>query len=235
MTGLPASARVIQVMYSAAHHVGFTLRVALNAALAEGRLAPLPAEDDVEINGRMEALHTKRACLPILVARVRKNWVAARDKALARDPADDAYGLDIGRGLGWGFVADIESLLTALYSTLEVAAGLAKVVERRVLRLRPADRTPDVGLLALPGITEEEQELLREARGGFVHKYSAWFGVVIDRDEADLAIMTRARADFDTGEGYVLLSRIDAVLAALLQHIDALEASLAERVGQLGR
>jgi hypothetical protein len=235
MTGLPTSARVLTLSYRAGHHVGFTLRAALNRALTEGRLPPLSPEADDAINERVVALHTKRAYLPILVGRVRREWEPVRDTALARDPADDVYGLDLGRGVGWGFVADLESLLTALHSTLDVAVGLAKVVERKVLRLPTARQTPEEQMLALPGITTEEQELLRAARGGFVHNYSAWLSVVIDGSETDLAILTRRTPDFDTEEGYVLLSRIDAVLQALVQHIDALEASLAERVDQLGQ
>jgi hypothetical protein len=237
MTGLPTSARVLTLSYRAGHHVGFTLRAALNAALAEGRLPPLAPRDDEEINERVAALHTKRACMPILAGRVRRGWEPARAAALARDPADDAYGLVIAGGvsLGWGFVADVESLLTSLHSTLAVAIGLVRVVERRVLRLPSAGQTPELQLRALPGIRKAEQELFRDARDGFVHNYSAWLSVVIDGSETDLAILTRGRANFDTGEGYVLLSRIDAVLQALVQHIDALEASLAERVDQLGR
>jgi hypothetical protein len=118
--------------------------VALNSALADGRLSPLAVEDDDEINGRMEALHAERAYLPILNARVRKNWVAARDQALARNPVDDAYALDIGRGLGWGFVADIESLLTALYSTLDVATGLAVSATRSRIRCLSAARCAEI-------------------------------------------------------------------------------------------
>jgi hypothetical protein len=215
--------------------VGFALRAALNRALTEGRLRPLSQEAADEINERVVALHTKRAYLPILVRRVWREWGPVRDAARSRSPADDAYGLDLGRGVGWGFIADLESVLTALHSTLDVAVGLAKVVERRVLRLPIAGQTPEEQLLALPGITPEEQELLRTARGGFVHNYSAWLAVVIDGGETDLAILTRRTPDFGTGEGYVLLSRIDAMLRALVQRIDALEDSLAERVNQLGQ
>jgi len=235
MTGLPASARVLTVSYLAGHHVGFTLRAALNSALTDGRLLPLAPEDDEEINERVAALHTKRAYLPVLVRRVRRGWEPVRDAALARDPADDEYGLDIGRGVGWGFVADLESLLTALHSTLDVVVGLAIVVERRVLKVPSASQTPDAQLRALPGISAAEQKLFLRVRGGFMHNYSAWLAVVIDGGGGDLAILTHGKRDYDTGEGYVLLSRIDAVLAALLHHVDALEASLAERVNQLGR
>ena len=151
--------------------------------------------------------------------------------------ADDAYGLVTAGGvsLGWGYVADVESCLTALHSTLDVAIGLVKVVERRVLRLPRDKQTPEQELRALPGISEEEGELFRDARDGLVHNYYAWLAVVITDDVTDLAILTHRTANWDTGEGYVLLSRIDAVLAALVEHIDALEASLAERVGRLGR
>jgi hypothetical protein len=230
-----ATVRVLTFTYLAGHHVGFTLRAALNDALAEGRLLPLGPEDDEEINGRMASLHTKRAYLPILAARVRRTWRPVRDQALAREPADDCYTFDVGRGLGWEFVADIESLLGALHSTLAVAAELVTTVEEKVLGLSPSKRTPKPQLRRLPGISREEQELFREARGGFVHNYSAWLAVVIDGNSADLAILTSRSADFQTGKGYVLLSRVDAVLSALVQHIDALEASLAERVGGLGR
>src|SRR4051794_21233900 len=102
----PASARVLTLSYRAGHHVGFALRGALNAALAEGRPSPLAPRDDEEINERVAAPHTKRACLPMLAARVRRGWEPARAAALGRDRADYAYGLDIGGGtLGWGFVA----------------------------------------------------------------------------------------------------------------------------------
>ena len=184
---------------------------------------------------RLSALHTKRAYLPVLVGRVRHGWEPVRDAALARDSAEGGYGLDLGRGSSWGFVADVESLLTALHSTLDVAVGLAKVVERRVLRLERSHQTSEALLRALPGISPEELELFRDVRGGFVHNYSAWLAVVIDGSQADLAILTRRTQTYETGEGYVLLSGIGAVLRTLLKHIDTLEDPLANRVSQLGR
>jgi hypothetical protein len=233
MPGFPASARVIEVTYQAAHHVGFTLQAALKAAIAEGRLSPLPPDYDEEINQRVVALHTKRAYLPFLGARVRQSWLRVRDEVLAL--SDGATTFDLGPGRRWELGADIESLMAALHSTLDVTVGLAKVVERRVLRLPTASQTPLPQLRALPGISAAEQELFRDARDGFIHNYSAWLAIVINAGEADLAIMTGSTANWDTGEGYVLLSRLDAVSVGFVEHIDAVEASLAERVGQLGR
>lgn len=66
MSGFPASARIIEVTYEAAHPGGFTLQPALRAAIAEGRLLP-PLDYDEEINQRVVSLHTKRAYLPFLV------------------------------------------------------------------------------------------------------------------------------------------------------------------------
>jgi hypothetical protein len=109
------------------------------------------------------------------------------------------------------------------------------VVERRVLRLERSHQTSEALLRALPGISPEELELFRDVRGGFVHNYSAWLAVVIDGSQADLAILTRRTQTYETGEGYVLLSGIDAVLRTLLKHIDTLEDPLANRVSQLGR
>jgi hypothetical protein len=47
--------------------------------------------------------------------------------------------------------------------------------------------------------------------------------------------MTRQIPSIESGEGYGLLSRVDAVVQTLFQHIDALEASLSDRVRLLGR
>lgn len=231
MTRLPATTRKLQLTFWAGSHVGFALRRALNAALAEGLIPPLQSKIDDEVTERLRALHTKRACLPILVQRVRQSWDRVRDAARARDPELDEFTLDIGRSGVWPLVADIESLLTALHSTLDIAVGLVKVVERRVLTLAPRDRTPDAQLETLPGVSEEEQKLFRKVRGDFVHNYAAWLAVVLDGDSgADLAILTFRTPNYETGESYVLLSRIDAMLQALVRHIDVLEDSLADRI-----
>src|SRR2546422_22766 len=106
MTGLSDSARVLKLTYWAGTHVGFTLRRALNQALDEGRLSPLPAETEAEIGERLSALHTKRAYLPVLIGRVRPGWEPIRTAAQTRDPAEDGYGLDLGHGRSWAFIAD---------------------------------------------------------------------------------------------------------------------------------
>jgi len=235
MSGLPEGARVLDVSYGARSHVGFTLRRALNAALAEGRLGPLSAKTDAEITERLLGLHTKYGCLAVVVRRVHDSWERVRDLAVNRDPALDQYVLDVGKVFQASeLVTDVEGLLVTLHSTLDVAVGLAKLVERRVLHLRPNAQTSDKALRALPGISEGEQELFHVARGAFVHIHAPWLAVVLNRDApADLAILTRRRPNYATGEGYVLLSRVDAVLTALRRHVDLLENSLAVRIGQL--
>ena len=131
-------------------------------------------------------------------------------------------------------MADVEGLLVALHSTLDVAIGLAKVVERRVLHLRRNEQTPNNALRALPGISEGEQQLFEKVRGAFVHTHAPWLAVVLTRGApADLAILTRRRPNYATGDGYLLLSRVHAVLSALRRHLDSLEKSLAARIAEL--
>jgi hypothetical protein len=108
----------------------------------------------------------------------------------------------------------------------------SRVIERRVLRLSREDQTAEEDLRGLPGISGAELAVFRKARGDFVHSYSAWIAVVIHGTpvDADLAILTRTLPDFQTGEGYVLLSRMSALQQALFDHIDSLESSIARRV-----
>ena len=229
---LPPDVRVLQLTYLGASYLGFELAPAIHRALAAGRITP---EVHADLTQRLIWLRTKHECLAIAAARVRNGWARVRETALKRDPALDRYTLDVGRREAVGLVADVEGLLTVLHSMLEVAVGLAQLVERDVLRLRRKDRTPEGRLRALPGVSADEQALLWDVRGGFVHSQASWLAVVLQPGgRVDLAILTRDRPDFAAGEGYVLLSQVDAWFYALQHHVDELERSLAERVQRVG-
>lgn len=229
MAGLSETARVLELAFLAGSHVGFALRRALSAAVEEGRIPPLAAAVDRQLSERLTALHTKQAYLPTLVGRVRAGWEKVRDLARERDPALDRYALKVERGDEWRLLVDVESLLLTLHSTLDVADSLAKLVERRVVKLPRDDQTPDERLGLLPGISEEEQKLFRDVRGEVAHVSSPWLAVVLDSHSGDdLAILTRRDPDYRMGEGYVLLSRMDAMLRALQEYVDGLERSLVE-------
>jgi len=231
-TPLPANVRVLHLTYLGRSYLGFDLAPALRQALDAGRITP---EVHADVTQRLLWLRTKHECLAIAARRVRDGWMQVRQTAITRDPGLDRYTLNVGQSEAVELVADVEGFVTVMHSMLEVAVELAQLVERDVLRLPRKARTPVEQFRALPGVTAEERELLWGVRGGFVHSQASWLAVVLQPDgPVDLAILTRDRPDFTAGEGYVLLSRVDAWFQALQHHVDELERALAERIAPAG-
>ena len=227
-TPLPPDVRVLHLTYLGRSYLGFDLSPAIHGALAAGRITP---EVHAKLVQRLLWLRTKHECLAIAARRVREGWARVRETAVTRDPKLDRYTLDVGRREAVELVADVEELVTVLHSMLEVAVELAQLVERAVLRLPRKARTPVEQFRALPGVSADVQALLWDARRGFVHSQGSWLAVVLaPGGRVDLAILTRGQPDFAAGEGYVLLSQVDAWFRALQHHVSELEESLAERI-----
>lgn len=228
-SGLPVNARIRELTYLGRSHVGFDISRGLAAAEKAGHIT---REIDVRIREQLIWLRTKHDELSVIAGRVRHEWVKVRDQAVAANPADDAYTLNMGRTESVMFSVDIESFVTLLYAAVDTLVALVTMVERLVLK--PPLRTAEHELRTLPGVSADEQELFSLARNGFAHQQAGWLAVVLlPNGGADLAILTRWRPDYQKGEGYVLLSQVDRWAQALERHIDQNEALLAKRLTEL--
>jgi hypothetical protein len=177
-------------------------------------------------------LRIKRDELTVVARRVREGWTTVQAVALAAEPEDDPYTLNMGRTAAVTLAVDVETVISLLHATLDAAATLATMVERACVA--SSARTVDATLRTLPKIDESEQELFRRTRHAFAHSQAPWLAVLLPpAGPPDLAILTRLRPDYAAGEGYLLLSQVERWWTALELHLDALETSLGTRVQAL--
>ena len=198
--------------------------------MRDGRLVGVSQVAQDELTDRLLSLNGKHLSPRIIVRRLEENWQRVRDKALKRDPALDAYALDVPKPVVRELVIDTESLFASLKSLLDVAARLVGTIERRVLRTPQADRTTHDQLVAL-GIDVGKREALTAIRDQLVHESVPWFEVVISVGSSpDLLIGYSPKPDYNAGSGFILLSELDSLVHGVDQHLEAVEAMLVDRI-----
>jgi hypothetical protein len=227
--GVPEGTQVIPLTNLLKSYFGFDLWPAVGAAKKAVHIRP---EVEEEIRQRLIWLRTKHVCLAQVTQRVMAGWLDVRDKVVKRDPKLRGFTLDFGHAATIELVTNVETFVVQLHATFDAAVALARLVERKVLT--PARLAVSTALDAVPGVSAAERQLFERARDGFAHAQASWLSVLLLPDgRADLAIHTSQTPDFKAGTGYVLLSRADALLQAIMDRIDALEEELTERLNLL--
>lgn len=226
MPVLPDDAQLYPFARFSIDPLGYPLRAAVSAWVGRtGR--PIDPSLEAQLTDLLDTANLKRSSLVVYARRVSEGCEAVL-MSIPEELPPPGFAVTADKHLVRTLLVDVESVVVALNTLLQVVAKLALFVEAELMGgTRPAERD----YYQIPGHSAEEVAFWRGLRIEYVHSSASWLGLTARNGRAEVCFYSAggkgARGD---SRDVFLLKDLQALWRAVAQHVEEVEGTLVQKV-----